>query len=70
MSGTSASTGRAYLPTTERSLLWDDDNGHMYKLITSEFLANRFTKNGSQSVLFSFGVTYFDERCTVPASGR
>lgn len=48
MSGTSASTGRAYLPTTERSLLWDDDNGHMYKLITSEFLANRFTKNGSQ----------------------
>ena len=54
MSGTSAPTGRAYLPTTERSLLWDDGEGHMYKLITSEFLANRFTKNGSQSVFGLF----------------
>ena len=52
---------REWLPTTERSLLWNDGKGHMWKLITSgrwlqsgtfeltgEFLANRFHRNGTQ----------------------
>jgi len=46
--GGSNATGRPWLPTTERSLLWDDGAGHMYKLITSENQANRFHENGSQ----------------------
>jgi arylsulfatase B len=52
---------REWLPTSERSLLWNDGAGHMWKLITSgrwettgsfdysdEYQANRFHKNGSQ----------------------
>ena len=40
---------REWLPTTERSLLWDDaKSGHMWKLITLERRANRFHPNGSQ----------------------
>ena len=41
---------RQWLPTTERSLLWDDraESGHMYKLVVNESQANRFHRNGSQ----------------------
>ena len=40
---------REYLPTTERSLLWDDPKtGKMWKLIALERRANRFHPNGSQ----------------------
>eukprot|EP00040_Diaphanoeca_grandis_P035337 m.221881 g.221881 ORF g.221881 m.221881 type:complete len:651 (+) comp33356_c7_seq1:26-1978(+) len=50
MAGTTPSTPtvRQYLPTTERSLLWDDGLGHMWKLIVDEKQANRFYSNGSQ----------------------
>lgn len=52
---------REWLPTTERSLLWNDRAGHMWKLITSgrwlqsgafeatgECQGNRFHRNGTQ----------------------
>ena len=39
---------RQWLPTTERSLLWDDGEGHVYKLVVDEFQANRFNPNGTQ----------------------
>lgn len=39
---------REWLPTTERSLIWNDGKGHMYKLIINEYKANRFDKNGTQ----------------------
>eukprot|EP00750_Incisomonas_marina_P005413 INCI13938.2.p2 GENE.INCI13938.2~~INCI13938.2.p2 ORF type:complete len:227 (-),score=33.37 INCI13938.2:183-863(-) len=39
---------REYLPTTERSLLWDNGEGRMYKLIVDEFKSNRFYQNGTQ----------------------
>ena len=41
---------RKWLPTTERSLLWDDRaaSGHMYKIVVNESQANRFHRNGSQ----------------------
>jgi hypothetical protein len=48
MSGGSEPVGREWLPTTERSLLWTDGNGHMYKLIIDEKKANRFYENGTQ----------------------
>ena len=39
---------REWLPTTERSILWDDGEGHLWKLITDEYQSNRFHPNGSQ----------------------
>jgi hypothetical protein len=50
IAGTTPSTPtvRTWLPTTERSLLWDDGEGHMYKLLVDEKLANRFYENGTQ----------------------
>ena len=39
---------RGWLPTTERSIHWDDGRGHMWKLIIDEKKANRFHANGSQ----------------------
>lgn len=40
---------REWLPTTERSLLWDDRaNNAMYKLVVNESQTNRFHPNGSQ----------------------
>lgn len=48
MSGGSVNVARDYLPTTEVSLLWEDRQGHMYKLITDEVLSNRFYENGTQ----------------------
>ena len=54
-----APRGREWLPTTERSLIWDDGAGHMYKIVLDEFKSNRFHRNGSQ---------YMDDRnpCLAP----
>lgn len=52
---------REWLPTSERSLLWNDGKGHMWKLVTGgrwasnntiddsgEYKSNRFHRNGTQ----------------------
>lgn len=46
--GTPSQPVREWLPTTERSLLWEDGKGHMYKIIIDEYKANRFLINGTQ----------------------
>lgn len=47
MSGTN-DTGREFLPTTERSIIWYKPGNPMYKLIVNEVKANRFMENGTQ----------------------
>ena len=39
---------REWLPTTERSLIWDQSPLRMFKFYNQERLANRFHQNGSQ----------------------
>eukprot|EP01079_Euglenida_sp_SAG-EU17-18_P012162 gene12162-2218_t len=50
LAGSNANTSsvRQWLPTTEDSILYDDRQGHMWKLIVTEHKANRFHSNGSQ----------------------
>ena len=73
-----AQVSRAWLPSSERSILWSDaKNKKMWKLITAgnswlqsgkpygrgEFMANRFDKNGTQYMDGGAGPTTSNLRC-------